>query len=164
MNSYHRIIATLLLGVYALTGTSALAALATFLANLDGGHSVKVTFTKSGTHLSLEHQHSDITLSSAEHHSAAGRLVTRFCRNDATGTHELDSQQLSPNVSLERELNKAQEQAPSPLFNHQASLDLAIVTSRPACKSLTSCQSFVASRHVPLPSAWPMTATVQMLL
>jgi hypothetical protein len=164
VNSFHRTIATLLLGVYALTGTSALAALATLLANLDGGHSVNVTFTKSGTHLSLEHQHNDVTLSSAEHHSTAGRLVTRFCRNDATGSHEFDSQQLSPNVALERELKKEQEHPPSPSMNHQASLVLAIVISRPASATLTSCQSFVASRHVPFPSQWPMTATVQLLL
>jgi hypothetical protein len=138
--------------------------LATFLANLDGGHSVKVTFTKSGTHLSLEHQRSDVTLSSAEHHSAAGRLVTRFCRNAATGTHEFDSQQLSPTVSLERDLKKEPQHPPSPLFNHQASLIFALVTSRTAFESLTACQAFVSSRHVPFPSQWPMTATVQLLL
>lgn len=166
MTSLQRTIATLLLGVYALTGTSALPALATFLANLDGGHGVSVMFTKVGTHLSLKHQQSDITLTAEEHHSTAGRLVTRLCRNNASGTHELDSQQLAPNVSLSRDLKPVAENAPSPSLNHQASLDLAIVTSRPAFETLTSCQACVASRHVPLPSQWSMTATatVQLLL
>ena len=164
MTSFQRTIATLLLGVYALTGTSALPALATFLAYLDGGHGVNVTLTKGGTHLSLKHQQGDATLSAEEHHSAAGRLVTRFCRNDASGTHQLKTQQLSPNVSLDRDLKSAVQQAPSPLLNHNASLVLSIVTSRPAFESLTSCQALTASRHVPLPSQWPTTATVQMLL
>jgi hypothetical protein len=164
VNVYQRTIATLLLGVYALTGTSALPALATFLANLDGGHGVTVMFTKAGTHLSLKHQQSDITLTAEDHHSTAGRLVTRLCRNNASGTHELESQQLAPNVSPDRELKKAQEQLPSPLLNHQASWVLAIVTSRPAFEWLTSCQACAASRRVSLPSQWPMTATVQLLL
>lgn len=164
VNTYQRTIATLLLVVYALTGTSALPAFATFLANLDGGHGVSVMFTKAGTHLSLKHQQSDITLTADEHRSAAGRLVTRLCRNNASGTHELESQQLAPNVSPDRELNKAQQPLPLPLLNHQASWVLAIVTSRPAFESLTSCQAFAASRSVPLPSQWPMTATVQLLL
>jgi hypothetical protein len=164
MTSFQRTIATLLLGVYALTGTSALPALATFLAYLDGGHGVKVTFTTSGTHLSLKHQQSDLTLSAEEHHSVAGRLVTRLCRNDATGTHELDSQQLSPTLSLERDLKKAAEQAPSLLLNHSATLVLKLVSSRPKFDALTSCHALEASRSVPLPSQRPMTATVQLLL
>jgi hypothetical protein len=161
---FHRTIATLLLGAYVLTGTSVLPALATVLACLDGGHRVSVTLSASGTHLSLRHQQNDVTLSASEHHSPAGRLVTRLCRNDASGSHELDSQQLSPLVSVDRDVKKAAEQAPSPSLNHNASMVLAIVTPRPAFETRSSCQAFAASRRVPLPSQWPMTATVQLLL
>jgi hypothetical protein len=164
MTSFQRTIATLLLGVYTLTGTSALPALATFLARLDGGHNVSVTHSRSGTHLSLQHQQSDITLTSTEHHTTAGRLVTRFCKNNTSGTHELDSEQLSPNLSMDRDLKKEAEQAPSPSLNHNASLALTIVTLPPMSASPSSCQSLAAAQHVARPSQWPMTATVQLLL
>ena len=164
VNLFQRSITTVLLGVYALTGTAAVPALAAFLACLDGGHNVAVSITQSGAHLSLKHQQSDITLAADEHHSAAGRLVTRFCRNNSAGTHEFDSQLLSPTISLDRELKKTQEHPPSPQFNHQASLVLEIIAPHTLCECRKSNRTLDAARHIIQPSLWPMTATVQLLL
>lgn len=164
VNTLQRIIAIALLGVYALNGTAALPAMAAFLAYLDGGHHVVVTVTQSGAHLYLKHQQSDVTLAAEEHRSSAGRLVTRFCRNNSSGTHEFDFQQLSPTISLDRELKKAQEHPPSPELNHRASLVLEMVS--PAClsESHKSNRNRDAARHIVQPSLWPMMATVQLLL
>jgi hypothetical protein len=118
------------MAVYAVTGTSVLPAVASLLAQVDGGHGVAVQVSEHGTRLSLRHRQSEATPAVADHGSAAGRLVTRLCRNDASGNHELLAGQVSPIASLERDLLKKAAEAPAPALNAFESLLLEWLPAR----------------------------------
>ena len=164
MKRLHQFIAALLLGAYALTGTSILPALVTLMARFDGSHSVSVNFTESGIHLSLNHQNGDFTPSPAEHRNSSGQWVTRFCRTNSSSNHEFNSHQFSPRIAPDSDLDLTAKSAPTPSLNHSASMVLALLAPSRNLDSFNSCQSFADSRPIPLPSQWPMTATVQLLL
>jgi hypothetical protein len=164
MNRLHQVIAALLLGAYALTGTSILPALVTLMARFDGSHSVSVNFTESGIHLSLSHQNGNFTPTPADHQNTSGQWVTRFCRTTSSSNHEFNSHQFSPRIGSDSDLDLTAKPAPTPSLNHGASMVLALLAPSRNLASFNPCQSFADSRQVPLPSQWPMTATVQLLL
>ena len=164
MKRLHQVIAVVLLGAYALTGTAILPALVTLLARFDGTHLVSVNFTDSGVHLSLNHQNGDFTPSPAEHQNTAGQWVTRFCKTNSSSNHEFNSHQFSPRIAPDSDLDLTAKPTPTPSLNHGASMVLALLAPSRNLDSFNPCQSFADSRPIPLPSQWPMTATVQLLL
>lgn len=164
MRRLNQLIAIFLLGAYALTGTSILPALVTLLARLDGSHLVSVNLTESGIHLCLNHQNGNFTPTPADHQNTSGQWVTHFCRTNSSSNHEFNSHQFSPRIGSDSDLDLTAKPAPTPSLNHGASMVLSLLAPSRNLDSFNPCQSFADSRQVPLPSQWPMTATVQLLL
>lgn len=88
--SCHRIIATLLLMAYAVTGTSLVPGAVAALADLEGSHQGLISIGRGETRVILHHT-SGFTPEVDDHQHCLARFIVRFCQADQAGDHQMTS-------------------------------------------------------------------------
>lgn len=112
-----RLTGLLLLVAHAIVGTSALPALTTLAADIEGSHAVMVSQGELGTQIVLQHRDQEYTPAVADHHDAMMRMIVRMCRSTEEGDHKLSSHSLSSGLAGEKEKHaRAKKQAAASAF------------------------------------------------
>jgi hypothetical protein len=101
--SFQRLIASLLLTAYAVTGTSIMPAALALMAWMDGGHSVRVVQSETGTRVTLHHNSDDYTPDVEDHSSTLARVLVSLCSASDSGDHQMTSSSIEAGTRLERE-------------------------------------------------------------
>ena len=117
-----RLTALLLLMAHAITGTSALPALTTLAADLEGSHAVMVSQSQHGTQVVLHHRPHEYTPAVDDHKHALARMLVRLCRTSEEGDHKLSVEALSSGLAEEKEKQaRGKKQAkPEPMIPGQS--------------------------------------------
>lgn len=101
--SVQRLIASLLLMAYAITGTSIMPAAMALMAWMDGGHSVMVVQSETGTRVTLHHRSDDYTPDIEDHRSPLARVLVSICSASDSGDHQMTSSSIEAGTRLERD-------------------------------------------------------------
>ncbi|MES2598202.1 MAG: hypothetical protein V4662_22905 [Verrucomicrobiota bacterium] len=132
-----RLTGLLLLLAHAITGTSALPAITTLAADLEGSHAVMVSQGEQGTQIVLHHRPHEYTPEVDDHSNAIARVLVRLCNTSHEGDHRLSTEALSSGLTEETVKQvRAKKQTECDSFitckpwMHQASLLAADIGSR----------------------------------
>jgi hypothetical protein len=107
-----RLTGILLLLAHAITGTSALPAITTLAADLEGSHAVMVCRSEQGTHVVLHHREHEYTPRVDDHANVVARVIVRLCRSSQEGDHRLSTEALSSGLTEETlKQSRAKKQA-----------------------------------------------------
>jgi hypothetical protein len=106
--SVQRLIASLLLMAYAITGTSVMPAALALMASMDGGHSVSVVQSETGTRVVLHHRSDEYTPEIEDHRSPLARVLVSICSASDSGDHQMTSSSIEAGTRLEREQQGSQ--------------------------------------------------------
>jgi hypothetical protein len=98
-----RLIASLLLMAYAITGTSVMPAALALMACMDGGHSVMVVQSETGTRVTLHHRSDEYTPDIEDHCSPLARVLVSICSASDSGDHQMTSSSIEAGTRLERD-------------------------------------------------------------
>jgi hypothetical protein len=94
MERLHRLLAALLLLVYASTGTASFSGLTLVLAELEGRHEVRVSETAVGTRVLFHHELSGLAPSATDQECTLDPRMAEFSMPDHEGDHALSSAHL----------------------------------------------------------------------
>lgn len=124
---FQRLIACLLLMAYAITGTSIIPAAMALMAWMDGGHSVRVVQSETGTRVTLHHNSDDYTPDVEDHSSPLARVLVSLCSASDSGDHQMTTSSIEAGTRLERDeqgssVRKAPELNLPATFQHRLTL------------------------------------------
>lgn len=160
MKLSHRILASILLMAYAITGTAIMPAVMVMMANLDGSHGVQVQESENGTQLVLRHSTGHYTPRVEDHSENLARVLVSMSAPDSHGDHSLVSAHVKGSITSARDLLELMVKN-TPALNYTATACLVISVPSsvrhdplPLCLSAESC----------LPKSKPVLATVQLLI
>lgn len=88
---------------YAITGTSVFPAVMVLAAGIDGSHSVQITYSDTGTTVTLKHRRDSFTPEVADHTNSLARALVSLCNDVNSGDHQLSCAQFQFNAGAERE-------------------------------------------------------------
>lgn len=161
-NTIHqRIIALVLLMVYAITGTSLLPALVSLAATLDGSHTVQVQQSEQGTTLTLLHHRADYTPRVDDHSNSLARFIVSMCKASEAGSHELSSSCISTGSRAERDANE-REVKNAAQVNCQATRALVFSSRHPVRDTSRETRAW---RDVPItPGLGATLSSVRLLI
>jgi hypothetical protein len=109
-----RLLAFLLVLVYATTSTAVLPALIGWAAALEGSHTVNVAKSASGMQITLHHVRGDFTPKIADHQNVLARVMVSLCKASQSGDHHLDALQLDDEPSACRDRLAGSSSVPRP--------------------------------------------------
>ena len=131
--SAHRLTAMLVLLAHLLGATSLLPAVVASAADVEGGHTVLVIYSKEGPTVTLSHQGCEFTAKPGDHKTVPGRLLATLCESVGSGDHVLDGAVMSSTVvEFKKRLGEIGFKAVrAPVFEHR----LSLVAMRTAIKA-----------------------------
>ncbi|GEP40806.1 hypothetical protein [Brevifollis gellanilyticus] len=97
----HRLTGLFLLLAHAIAGTSALPAITTLAADLEGSHAVMVSRSEQGTQVVLHHREHEYTPAVEDHANVVARVIVRLCSSSQEGDHRLSTEALSSGLTEE---------------------------------------------------------------
>ena len=156
-----RLLAFLLVLVYASTSTAVLPALIGWAAALEGSHTVNVAKSASGMQITLHHVRGDFTPKIADHQNVLARVMVSLCKASQSGDHHLDASQVNdgPSVCRDRLVDSSSAARPASAWpeqsRHVLPLSLALMNNR----VLKARQSHDVRHRSPA-----CLATIQMLI
>lgn len=161
LNLQQRLIASLVLMAYTITGTAIMPAVMAFAAWVDGSHTVMVSQSAEGTQLTLHHQSGAYTPSVEDHQTALARAIVSLCKASDGGDHQLKSGQIDTTTQGARE-NKQDAVKRVPQINLPQTCELLLSFQFPT--SATMRPSSYPDLPVIQQGISPMLAAVQMLV
>lgn len=156
-----RLIASVVLMAYAITGTAIMPAAMALAAWVDGSHTVMVSQSAEGTQLTLHHRTGAYTPSIQDHQTALARVIVSLCKASDGGDHQLKSGRIDRTTQGARE---SQQDAikRTPQINLTETCELLLSFQFPTSAMMRS------SSYPDLPviqqGISPMLATVQLLI
>lgn len=109
----HRLTGLLLLMAHAITGTSALPAITTLAADLEGSHEVFVSQGEQGTQVLLHHRPHEYTPEVYDHDDPLTRTIVRMCRTSQEGDHKLSTEAMSSGRAEDKEKQARAKRQPT---------------------------------------------------
>jgi hypothetical protein len=156
-----RLIASVLLMAYAITGTAIMPAAMALAAWVDGSHSVVVSQSAEGTQLTLHHRQNEFTPSVEDHQNTLARVLVSFCKASEGGDHQLKSGHIDTTSKTERESHRDAIKR-TPQLNLIETCGLLLSFQFPASATLYPLR--YADLTVTHLGISPMLATVQLLI
>lgn len=108
-----RIIATILLVAYAMTGTSVMPAMISMAAWIDGSHSVLVAESEQGTQLILHHRSHCYTPRLADHDHTLTKILVSMCTASDSGDHQMKSVHVTETANLHDAVKRTVQSMPT---------------------------------------------------